>query len=88
MTLKAKWPFDISSIRQEFRDIDEDGSGTISKAEFLKVLQQNCNLKSIEPLREILQQFKTSSYFVNRQNDSKTEFVTKMMKGMFKDNNS
>ena len=40
-TLKADWPFDIALIRQEFSDMDSDGSGTISKEEFLTVFLAN-----------------------------------------------
>ena len=35
MSLEASWPFDVSEIRQEFSDIDTDGSGTISKVPFI-----------------------------------------------------
>ena len=59
-TLKAEWPFDIALIRQEFSDLDSDGSGTISKEEFLTVFlatfgQLSDNLSTLESMVTKLQ---------------------------------
>ena len=59
-TLKAEWPFDIALIRQEFSDLDSDGSGTISKEEFLTVFlatfgQLSDNLSTLESMVTQLQ---------------------------------
>ena len=58
-TLKAEWPFDIALIRQEFSDMDSDGSGTISKEEFLTVFLasfgQVSDLSTLESMVKQLQ---------------------------------
>ena len=38
--LKAKIPFKIQEIRNEFSHMDADGSGTISRDEFIKVMTE------------------------------------------------
>ena len=37
-SLKAKWPFDVTQIRNEFSNMDMDGSGAISRDEFIQVM--------------------------------------------------
>ena len=37
-SLKAKWPFDVTQIRNEFSNMDMDGSGAISRDEFVQVM--------------------------------------------------
>ena len=46
MALNANWPFDLSSIRKEFSDMDSDGSGSISKKEFVQVFNNLCDSRS------------------------------------------
>jgi hypothetical protein len=38
--LEATWPMDIKSIRNEFSNLDMDGSGSISRSEFLDVFSR------------------------------------------------
>ena len=37
--LKADWSIDIQSIRKEFKDMDRDSNGTISKTEFIRAFE-------------------------------------------------
>ena len=68
--LKADWPFDVTLIRQEFSEMDSDGSGTISKSEFLNVFSNNFNAKKLSEFEKMLEKLK---------NVEKTEFVNKQM---------
>lgn len=35
--IQSSWPFDVKLIRAEFKSLDSDGSGAISKDEFISV---------------------------------------------------
>ena len=54
MSLGAPWPFDVSEIRQEFSEIDTDGSGTISKKEFVDVFSNVYDVTALSQLEEML----------------------------------
>ena len=46
-SLKASWPFDVTQIRREFTDIDSDGSGTISKPEFINIFSNTYTIRLV-----------------------------------------
>ena len=68
--LNADWPFDIRLIRQEFTEMDSDGSGTISKTEFLNVFSNNFNSTKLSEFEKMLEKL---------NNVEKTEFVKQKM---------
>jgi len=82
MSLEASWPFDVSEIRQEFSDIDTDGSGTISKSEFVDVFSNVYDVSAISQLEEMLDVIidKTNAKEEVIVNESEQEkFVREMM---------
>ena len=44
-SLKATWPFDVTQIRNEFSNLDIDGSGAISREEFIQVMTNSFDRK-------------------------------------------